>query len=80
MFATFVHEPAKRMFLLSMKLARFSLMRVQVFVLEIGTRLQVWIQMRGNSFNIFTGHLGEFGKAKTVSLSAGIQSFQIRKK
>ena len=35
--------------------------------------------MRGNSFNVFTGHLGEFGKAKTVSLSAGIQSFQTRK-
>ena len=28
--------------------------------------------MRGNSFNVFTGHLGEFGKAKAVSLSARI--------
>ena len=38
--------------------------------------------MRVNSFNVFTGHLacmGEFGKAKTVSLSVGISSFQIRK-
>ena len=33
-----MHEPAERMFLLSMKLARFSLMRVQVFTLGIGTR------------------------------------------
>ena len=38
MFGIFVHEPAERMFLLSMKLARFSLMRVQVFALGIGTR------------------------------------------
>ena len=38
MFAMFVHEPAERMFLLLMKLARFSLMRVQVFALRIGTR------------------------------------------
>ena len=40
MFAMFVHELAERMFLLSMKLARFVLMRVQVFALGIGTRLQ----------------------------------------
>ena len=36
-----VHEPGERMFLLSMKSARFSLislMRVQVFALRIGTR------------------------------------------
>ena len=30
-FAMFVHEPAERMLLLSMKLARFSLMRVVRF-------------------------------------------------
>ena len=29
---------SERMFLLSMKLARFSLMKVQVFALGIGTR------------------------------------------
>ena len=40
MFAMFVHEPAERTFLLSMKLARFSLMRVQVLALGIGTRQQ----------------------------------------
>ena len=33
-----VHEPAERMFSLSMALARFSLMRVQVFALGIGKR------------------------------------------
>ena len=38
MFAMFVHEPAERMFLLSMKLARLSLMMVQLFSLGIGTR------------------------------------------
>ena len=38
MFAMFVHEPAERMLLLSMKLATFSLMRVQVFTLGVGTR------------------------------------------
>ena len=32
--------------------------------------------MRGTSFHVFTGHLGEFEKAKNVSLS---ESFQIRK-
>ena len=40
MFAMFVHEPAEKMFLLSMRLARFSLIRVQVFALGIGTRQQ----------------------------------------
>ena len=40
MLAMFVHEPDEWMFLLSMKLARFSLMRVQAFVLGIGTRQQ----------------------------------------
>ena len=40
MSAMFVHEPAERVFLLSMKLARFSLMRVQAFALGIGTRQQ----------------------------------------
>ena len=40
MFAMFVHERAERMSLLSMKLARFSLMRVQVFALRTGTRQQ----------------------------------------
>ena len=34
MFAMFVHEPAERMFLFSMKLARFSLMRVPSFCFE----------------------------------------------
>ena len=38
--------------------------------LEQGSK--IWIQMRGNSFNVLIGHLGEFGKEKTVSLSAGI--------
>ena len=33
--------------------------------------------MRGNSVNVFTGHLGESGKAKTVSPSAGIWSFHV---
>ena len=73
MFAMFVHEPAERMFLLSIKLARFSLMGGSSFrfwELEQGSK--IWIQMRGNSFNVFTGHLGEFGKAKTASLSTGI--------
>ena len=40
MFAMVVHEPAERMFLLSMELARFSLMSVRVFALGIGTRQQ----------------------------------------
>ena len=74
MFAMFVHEPAERMFLLSVKLARFSLMRVQAFALGSWNKAvsKIWIQMRGNSLILLTGHLGEFGKAKTVSLSAGI--------
>ena len=38
MFAMFVHEPAERMFLLSMKLDRFYLMKVEVFALGTGTR------------------------------------------
>ena len=45
--------------------------------LEQGSK--IWIQMRGSSFNVLTGHLCEFGKAKTVSLCARIQLFQIRK-
>ena len=79
MFAVFVHERAETMFLLSMKLARFSFMRVQVFALGIEQGSKIWVQMRGNASNVFTGHLGEFGKAKTVSLSTGIQLLQIRK-
>ena len=40
MFAMFVHEPAERTFLLSIKLAGFSLMRVEALALGIGIRQQ----------------------------------------
>ena len=74
MLGLLAYGPAERMFLLSMKLARFSLMGIQVFTFnwELEQGSKIWTQMRGNSFNVFTGRLDEFGKAKTVSLSVGI--------
>ena len=36
--------------------------------------------MRGNSFDVFTGHLGEIEKAKTVPLSAGISRSKLGKR
>ena len=68
-----LNEPAERMFLLSMKLTGFSFMRVSSFRfgnLQQGSKIR--IQMRGNSLNVFTGYLGGFAKAETVSLRAGI--------
>ena len=64
MFPMFVHEPAEKMFLLSMKLTRFSLMRFKFSLWELEQGSKIWIRMRGNSFNVFTGHLGEFGRQK----------------
>ena len=44
----FVHEPAERMFLLSMKLAGFSLMRVSVlgFSWTLEQSSKIWIEMK----------------------------------
>ena len=48
-----------------------------MFALGIGTRQQDLDSDERSFFSSF--YLGEFGKAKTVSLSTRIQSFQIRK-
>ena len=39
---------------------------------ELEQRSKIWIQMRGNSLNVFTRHMGEFGKAESVSVNAEI--------